>query len=619
MKQKSLVLLIVLILFIITPIQAAEDLRLTGRLTTTQNEPIGGAVILHRPSQNKTVSGEDGSFSLLVPNLTRVSLEIIHPDFMEQVVTLTSTEIRSTIRIVLKPIFRPREEVTVTAFRYPEASTSIPAAQSVVARENLEESMPLNVADGLQEVPGVSNMGAGGFSLVPNIRGLARGRIVILLDSARLTSERRTGPSASFVNSRDIETIEVLRSASSVFYGSDAIGGVIHLQTRDLAMDGRLRGTLHAEYGSVNDKKGLGFQLEGSRRNTGFMMSFQFDDAADYSSPEGTVLQSQFTQGSLMGKLVHETQKRNIVLSFLGARGRDIGKANASSAEKPTWYPREDENIVQLRWIEKEMGGKGEIDFQAFFNSQFLETHKDTMKDYRTKEEFSRTEGNDYGFFMSYNNNWNDLNLSVGLDYFGRNGVQAYGRTLKFTESGFTSDQSEEWPYRDGRRGDLGFFLSIDYTGIKKVDLIGGIRWDTLKLEALSGGTTSESSRHDAVTGFLGGSIKLASNLVVFANVSSAYRAPSLMELFYTGITGRGLIISQPGLQPERSLNADGGIRFFDERIFIGAYAFFYEIDNLIERYLVQPDVYTYGNVDRGQISGFELEMEYSFRPGWRI
>ncbi|MCJ7679626.1 MAG: TonB-dependent receptor, partial [Candidatus Aminicenantes bacterium] len=106
---------------------------------------------------------------------------------------------------------------------------------------------------------------------------------------------------------------------------------------------------------------------------------------------------------------------------------------------------------------------------------------------------------------------------------------------------------------------------------------------------------------------------------VVFANVSSAYRAPSLMELFYTGITGRGLIISQPGLQPERSLNADGGIRFFDERIFIGAYAFYYEIDNLIERYLVQPDVYTYGNVDRGQISGFELEMEYTFRPGWRI
>ncbi|MCJ7682467.1 MAG: TonB-dependent receptor plug domain-containing protein, partial [Candidatus Aminicenantes bacterium] len=357
MKQKSFVLLIILILFIINPIQAAEDLRMTGRLTTTQNEPIGGAVILHRPSQNKTVSGEDGSFSLLVPNLTRVSLEIIHPDFMEQVVTLTSAEIRSTIRIVLKPIFRPREEVTVTAFRYPEASTGIPAAQSVVARENLEESMPLNVADGLQEVPGVSNMGAGGFSLVPNIRGLARGRIVILLDSARLTSERRTGPSASFVNSRDIETIEVLRSASSVFYGSDAIGGVIHLRTRDLAMDGRLRGTLHAEYGSVNDKKGLGFQLEGSRRNTGFMMSFQFDDAADYSSPEGTVLQSQFTQGSLMGKLVHETQKRNIVLSFLGARGRDIGKANASSAEKPTWYPREDENIVQLRWIEKEMGG----------------------------------------------------------------------------------------------------------------------------------------------------------------------------------------------------------------------------------------------------------------------
>ncbi|MBU4331002.1 MAG: TonB-dependent receptor [Acidobacteria bacterium] len=619
MNKKSSITLVVFILLIFSTVQASEDLQLTGHIVTAQNEPIAGAVILHRPSQIKTVSGKDGSFSLQVPNRPRISLEIIHPDFIEKVVTLTSADMTDKMRIVLKPIFRPREEVTVTAFRYPEASTSIPVAQSVVASENLEESMPINIADGLQEVPGVSNMGAGGFSLVPNIRGLARGRIVILLDSARLTSERRTGPSASFVNARDIETIEVLRSASSVFYGSDAIGGVIHLRTKKPVMDGRIRGTVHAEYGSVNDKKGLGLQLEGSRRNTGFLMSFQFDDAAAYLSPEETVLQSQYTQGSLLGKIVHETQKRNIVLSFLGARGRDIGKANASSADKPTWYPRENENFVQLHWIEKDLSGKGEIDFQAFFNSQFLETHKDTLMDYRTKEEFSRTEGDDYGFFLSYNNNWNDLNFSAGLDYFGRKGVHAYGRTRELIESGAVSEQTEEWPYRDGRRGDLGFFMSVDYTGLKNVDLIGGVRYDTLKLEALSGGKKNESSQYDAVTGFMGGSIKLTSNLIVFANVSSAYRAPSLSELFYTGITGRGMIISQPGLKPERSLNADGGIRFFDERIFIGAYAFIYEIDNLIERYLVLPDVYTYGNVDRGRISGFELEMEYSFRPGWRL
>ncbi|GAH95983.1 unnamed protein product, partial [marine sediment metagenome] len=47
----------------------------------------------------------------------------------------------------------------------------------------------------------------------------------------------------------------------------------------------------------------------------------------------------------------------------------------------------------------------------------------------------------------------------------------------------------------------------------------------------------------------------------------------------------------------------------------------YYEIDDLIERYRIDPDerIYAYGNVNRGQISGYELEIEYYPFPGWKI
>ncbi|GAI01749.1 unnamed protein product, partial [marine sediment metagenome] len=54
--------------------------------------------------------------------------------------------------------------------------------------------------------------------------------------------------------------------------------------------------------------------------------------------------------------------------------------------------------------------------------------------------------------------------------------------------------------------------------------------------------------------------------------------------MFYTGISGRGFIIAQPDLDPETSFNLDGGLKFIFKRIFVGVYAFYYEIDDLIER-----------------------------------
>ena len=71
-----------------------------------------------------------------------------------------------------------------------------------------------------------------GQAAVPAVRGLARGRTLILIDGARVSSERRVGPSATFLDPDVIEGVEVARGPGSVAYGSDAFGGVISVRTR---------------------------------------------------------------------------------------------------------------------------------------------------------------------------------------------------------------------------------------------------------------------------------------------------------------------------------------------------------------------------------------------------
>jgi outer membrane receptor protein involved in Fe transport len=608
-----------LIFFLCATTVLATEVR--GVVQTAKGKPIRDAVILHRNSGKQTLSNEKGVFRLSLPDSRGINLEIIHPDYIEQEISINKKDTEKKLIITLSPYIRQQEEVVVTALRYPESSATIPAAETVVTEESLEEKITPNIAQGLLDLPGVSNIGAGGFSLVPNIRGLARRRVLILIDNARVTSDRRTGPSASFVSPKDIKTIEVLRSPSSVFYGSDAIGGVVHILTKEAPLSDTIGGTFSAKYGTISQEKGFGFSVAGKKNKTGFYLSLQGTNAKNYRSPEREIPLSKFAQGSLFGKISHQAKKREIHISFLGARGKDVGKPNQDSLNKPTWYPLESQNFIQLQWLEKDVFGPGDINFQAWLNPNSLETQKERLKSYKTSESYSKTESLDYGFHLSYGKRiGKHFRLKGGTDWFGRTRSRAINKDTTFDSSGNITDIYEESPYTDGKRRDLGIFISADYEGIKKLDLVAGLRADFIRLEALPGGySEKEKSSYSAFTGFVGGTFKITPSVVFFTNLARAYRAPSLNELFYSGITGRGFIIAQPGLEPEMSYNLDIGLKIIKNRFFVGAYAFYYLIDGMIERYKIEEGLFTYGNINRGNIRGYEVEVEYYPMPGWRV
>jgi hemoglobin/transferrin/lactoferrin receptor protein len=601
---------------------AAQAAEIRGRVLGGVDNPIASAVVLHRASGAKAETGADGRFTLDLAVSGRVVLEVVHPDYYEREFAVGPKDLGRELVFVLVPLIRQNEEVVVTALRYPEPSIKVPAASTVITGEALTEKRVPNINEGLQDVPGVGSIGSAGFSLVPTIRGLARRRVLYLIDGARLESDRRTGPNGSFVSPEDIERIEVLRSASSVFYGSDAIGGVIHVLTRKPGFEPGLHGRFLAGYGSVNGEKHLGLGLEGATGPWALSMSFQYDDAGLYRAPDGTdVLQSQFTQGSLLAKAAHRTDKREIDIGVLAARGTDIGKPSVNAGTKPTWYPHETQNLVQVHWKEKNVGRDGEILVHAFVNPNFLETLTDTFEVIRTKRSYAKTDSTEYGAQVSYSRKLApDFRLEGGVDYFGRAGAHAYNSYTSYDETGSVTGVEEEFPYLSASRGDLGLFLSADYAGLRRFDILGGVRYDVLRMTAQPGGGEPGILTQDSQpTGFLAVSYRLAQDLVGFVNVSRAYRQASINERFYTGISGRGLIVGQPGLRPESSFNLDGGLRLTGRRFYFGLYAFRYLIDDMIERYRIDPTTYTYGNIDRGLLRGLEFEAEAYVLPGWKV
>lgn len=618
---KKLPRLLIVPLFLLAFCGAGRALaaEIRGLVLTPGKLPIADALVRIPDSDLRTRTDASGAFRLEVPVKGRIRLEASHPDYYEQTFLLPEKGAGAGVTLVLLPLVRQREEVVVTALRYTEPAAGVPATGAIVSREAISERQAPNITEGLQDVPGVASLGSGGFSIVPTVRGLARRRVLFLIDGARLESDRRTGANASFVCPEIVDRIEVLRSPASVLYGSDAIGGVVQIFTRTPEPRAGIRGRLTAGYGSANEDRRGGLEIAGGSEALGFSLSFQDEEAENYRSPEGEVLQSEFAQSNLFGKLVHRGARRDIQLSFLLARGRNIGKPNRTSATKPTWYPRENQNLLSLRWVEKEVAG-GELAALAFANPNFLETRTDTLGGYREKTSFSRTESLDLGFQLSYGRKVGaGLRLEGGLDYFGRAGTEAGNSDMFYDAAGGVVKTAEERPYTDGGRRDLGVFLSADYSGLPGLDLLGGVRYDAIAMHARPGGTGSAETRNTAGTGFLAVSYKFRPDIVGFVNLSRAYRVPGLSELYYTGISGRGFIVSNPGLRPEKSRNVDCGLRWIGRRLFAGLYGFQYAIDEMIERYKVSSSVYTYGNIERGRIRGLEFETEWFPLTGWKL
>lgn len=150
------------------------------------------------------------------------------------------------------------DTVSVTATLNPIAAFEYPGMVTVIDREQIQQRQPSSIDDVLKWVPNVEFTGGPRRTgEVPSIRGFSGPDVVVTLDGAR--QNFNSGHDGRFfVDPTLLREAEVLRGPSSSLYGSGGLGGVIALRTvrpEDYLQDGETAGvTLGAGYQSVNDE-----------------------------------------------------------------------------------------------------------------------------------------------------------------------------------------------------------------------------------------------------------------------------------------------------------------------------------------------------------------------------
>lgn len=177
-------------------------------------------------------------------------------------------------------------EVVVSANKIPEQRRNVAQQVSVVTMEAIKHLNAQTTADLIQNsgVVAMQRSQQGGGS--PIMRGFEASRVLLVIDGVRMNNLiYRAGHLQNIItlDNNVLERAEVLFGPSSTVYGSDALGGVIHFYTRDPKLNPTSLATGNAfiRYGAANNEKTGHVNVNLGGKRFASLSSFTFSDFGD--------------------------------------------------------------------------------------------------------------------------------------------------------------------------------------------------------------------------------------------------------------------------------------------------------------------------------------------------
>lgn len=235
------------------------------------------------------------------------------------------------------------EVITVTATRSSLNINDALTSQVVITRADIELINPISVLDLLSTVPSIDIASNGGKGQTASVfmRGTSSDHTLVLIDGIRVSSATSGGTNLNNLTPELIERIEIVQGPRAALWGSDAIGGVIQIFTRELA-DGEM--FAGASIGSDNYRKyKAGIGISHGEGQTSVTINHEESDGFDVKNDtetddDGYSLTSVAVKGQQ-----HVTESLELDWLFTADRGDteyDGSYSNASDIKNHAWLVR---------------------------------------------------------------------------------------------------------------------------------------------------------------------------------------------------------------------------------------------------------------------------------------
>lgn len=200
-------------------------------------EPLAGVEVKMVSSISDTMvvarTDSAGEFSLITEAAPTENLLISEAGYLPVWIEWTATK-RPKETILLEPLVYETDEVILSANRFASDAKDVPYQVTVIRKKLVETDNPPTSATMLEQAGiFVQRSQAGGGS--PVLRGFEANRVLLVVDGVRMNNAIYRSGHLQNVLTIDpdlLERTEVLFGPSSVIYGSDALGGVLHFYSR---------------------------------------------------------------------------------------------------------------------------------------------------------------------------------------------------------------------------------------------------------------------------------------------------------------------------------------------------------------------------------------------------
>lgn len=570
---------------------------ISGVVRSTDGSAVAGARIDWITGDGELLSPafSDAAGRFEIPDATPPGqISVSHRRYSSE--SFVVDEIRDEeLAVVLLPAGRLSAELTVTDSFTEDVPVTLSSA--VVEPEDLP-APPSNTVDLIESVPGVARNGQDGPFQVVSIRGTSRQRVLTLLGGMRISSERRAGTSASFIDALLLEDVLVTRGPASTRFGAGAVGGVVELGPRSFDGTSVTIG-FDTDGNEHHQVLGWGKRTEDSRLSVGIARR----ESGESKDPTGATIPSSFEQTSMTLSRQATLRGFETDLLLVAALGNDLGKPNSDFPERITTYP-EERHLFLRGSIRGEQGWLG----QVWVHPQLLETRTE-----RSGGRLNLVENDslDLGATIARElRSSGDLQGRFGIDWYGRRDVDAIE-----IESGPGREPTLSATLLDAAQDELSIRGSLEGT-LGRALITGGARVTWTRQENASS-SDAPSISDEFGSGFAGVVMPLGRSVDLILNAGTGFRFPTLSERFFTGTTGRGEVVGSLDLEPERSLSLDAGVRLRGASGFGEIRLFRNRIEDYIERIDLEPGVRSYVNLDSATIEGIELDGAFS--PGSRL
>ena len=460
------------------------------------------------------------------------------------------------------------DEVVVSATRSEMAVGDAPQNVSILTSKEIMDSPFDRVEDIVRQEAGIYNfrhfgLQRNGIVSPLNMRGVGQNRVLLLVDGVPQNDNFNNSiawVAWGHIPKEAIERIEIVRGPTSALYGSEGLGGVIHIITKNPQKDRET--SIRGEAGTADTYKGAGFYSQ-KFNDFGALLAGGYEESDGFymtDNPKSYNTKRHRDVGKVMGKASYDFgPQTNLSLASL-YYDHETGKGRK--------YFYDDLQLDQY-WLNfSHQGDLLELKSLVYLNRADKTAFQDKSPDFdfllRKEDAPSDTWGA-------------DLQGSLALRPWARLTLGAAFKEISWDYDNIYT-QSDQKEGAEGKQRYISPFTSLDFRFLDDSLLVSlGARYDVIKtFDGANWNTASragkgpfdnsfDSETEDSFSPKLGITYHLSPKTTLRASGGKGFRAPSLFELFKVHVRQGGEFYREanPDLEPEEIWSYDFGLEHF--------------------------------------------------------